>query len=117
MKNAIVVVMGIAVAIAAFGDKAESSTANSFLNGVQLYEKCNGGSISATVSCNSYIIGAIDSIFVLDYGKTVCAQSEADFQQLVDVVIRDLREIPEYRHYAAADIILNAMRKAFPCKQ
>jgi len=102
--------------------------ADSYLNGNGLqtncreYSKFKDGRNFDTMkygSCTAYITAVSDShdVFV-EWGKMspmFCSPNEVTNGQLAAVVVKYLEANPEELHYAAADIVTNALAQAFPC--
>ena len=44
-----------------------------------------------------------------------CIPNRVTDRQTTDVVVRYLKEHPEQRHYAAANLVAETLAEAFPC--
>lgn len=45
-----------------------------------------------------------------------CRPDDIENGQLVRIVVKYIRDAPEFAHLPAPSLIINAMRKAYPCK-
>ena len=86
--------------------------------GNQLLELCTATDPAFQNACSFYIAGVHDTMVAAEsfgqgvMGSRVCVGPG----QLVDIVVRSLRENPEHRHTAAAPLVAMAISKAFPCR-
>ncbi len=78
---------------------------------------------SAVNYCVGYISGINDlhasfvsSVSCFDPPK-YCAPQPADSKQLVEIIVRFLTDHPEDLQFHGSDIILVALKEAFPCPQ
>jgi hypothetical protein len=99
-----------------------SQEVTGFDSGNTLLEECTrGGGGVPSPYCSGYIHGASDAAqsTVRALGKKngpFCLPRDASGSQIVDVVIKYLRDHPEERHYFAADEVTLALVAAFPCQ-
>jgi Rap1a immunity proteins len=76
--------------------------------------------------CAYYVLGVVQGV---EFGATVieartgkkvpelfCRPDDVENGQLVRVVVKNIREAPEFAHLPTPDLIINAMRRAYPCK-
>src|SRR5436190_1415229 len=80
-----------------------------FQTGNELLQACEG---TDRLLCRGSVMAIAD---VLDYQMDACVPIRATVGQLVDVVVKYLREHPKDRHHAAAALIITALPEAFPC--
>lgn len=90
-------------------------------DGNDLHGLCTGDTDEGLM-CLNYIRGvlaAIDMISNLrkDQRLNVCLPRNATGRQLIDILLAELREHPERRHYDAAVITYGTMHKTFPCPE
>jgi hypothetical protein len=92
---------------------ATAFSTSAYRDGNELYRYCLAGSgeVGKTV-CNNYIMGAIDTLMM---GGVLCPPSNAQAGELIDMVIRYLRDNPDIRQYTAASNVTAAL-KEFYCK-
>jgi len=83
-----------------------------FWDGNTLYASCITRGNAA--SCDGYIAGVADT---LEMTRTICIPPRVTSGQLVDVVIKFLKDNPESRHYAGASEATIALGRAFPCQK
>jgi hypothetical protein len=85
----------------------------SFISGNALYDNCEP---TALPTCGAYIFGVLD-LMAQTNGQLFahCLPDKATGKQLIDVVVKWLRENPAERHYSAASNIQVALQQAFPC--
>ncbi len=76
--------------------------------------------------CAYYVLGVVQGA---EFGATIasaktskktpelfCRPDEVENGQLVKVVVKYVRDAPEFAHLPTPDLIINAMRKVYPCK-
>lgn len=87
----------------------------SFFTGNKLLEACD----QSKAECTGYVLGAVDMIMfnqTIDGAKQyLCIPSTVDALQITDVVLKYIRDNPEWRHWPSGPLIWNATTKAFPC--
>jgi hypothetical protein len=100
--------------------KANFESGNSLYNDC-LVEKGNSLFYQKRIRCLSYIVGVYDTFDTVsrmqNAPSVVCAPSGIVVEQLSDIVLAYLRANPEVRHYPAADIVMLAFSKSFPCRK
>ena len=87
-----------------------------FLSGNGLKQRCSDES----VECAAYIMGISDAHdYYVHFGgiSNFCAPMEVTNGQMKAITEKYMEEHPEKLHFAASDIVLNALAEAFPCKQ
>lgn len=105
------------------GSAAEMLPGRYFLTGNDLHEYCQDRAYG--VACIYYVQGIIDggvhlnrvgkNQLIIISGFRHCSSDNVTGGQLRDVVKRYLEEHPERRHWAAANIVGEALEEAFPC--
>lgn len=87
------------------------------LNGNDLLLICEDKREALKQWCRGYILGVAD-IVMDDYftAPMSCPTMPIPQQQLVDIVIKNLKADPEYRHGSAKYLVAGAFIKAFPCR-
>lgn len=73
--------------------------------------------------CMGYVASSIDSIrnmkatpeFKNDILDATCMPENVDVRQVILVVNKFLKDSPEFLHYNAHSIIINAVARTFPC--
>jgi len=87
-------------------------------NGDDLWHDCSGADVSR---CTGYVIGAVDSIELMDdlyrMPHHFCIDQTVRAGQVRDVVVVYLRMHPEERHAIASSIVHTAMSEAYPCSK
>ena len=90
--------------------------AQAFVSGNDLYERCTEpppGS-GPQVACNGYILGVAD-LLMMD--ERVCMPHGVVSQQLLDIVVKYLRDNPAKRQFSGASETTLALTDAFPCNK
>lgn len=87
-----------------------------YFTGNRLYAECQ---LPSRDACVGYVIAISDMLddvaIIRREPRTVCLGEGVESGQLVDVVIRYLRDHPEIRHASAASMVTVALQRAFPC--
>jgi hypothetical protein len=86
------------------------------LNGNDLLAVCQDNRQEMIHWCRGYILGITDVMF--DSYLTpisACPSAGIPQQQLVDIVVKQLKEFPEQRHASAKYLVAGSLLKAFPC--
>jgi hypothetical protein len=104
---------------------AQGAWADSYYTGYKLLEYCSPHlkpkNSSAAGVCLGYITAATD--IAIDWSNTtgvdsrVCVPRKVSIGELRAIVIKYLDEHPKELHNGAAGIVLNAVYKAYPCKE
>ena len=92
-----------------------TTLAQQFYDGNALYGMC-AAPPEATVQqseCAGYVTGVADTLVMT---KQICLPSRVIVREVVDVVIKYLRDNPAMRHYSAASDIGVALTDSFPCQ-
>jgi hypothetical protein len=76
--------------------------------------------------CAYYVLGVVQgaefgaTAIEAKSGKKVpelfCFPNDIENGQLVKIVVKYIREAPEFAHLPTPDLVINAMRRAYPCK-
>jgi hypothetical protein len=108
---------GVILAALALAQAAPPPAASGvFFTGNDLYEECQKLIHNA---CTGYVMAVSDALQdAADANgspRTVCLSPGVEARQLVDVVVRYLREHPEIRHASAASMVTVALQGSFPC--
>ena len=81
-----------------------------YQNGNELLKKINSSNVSEKLLGTGYIIGVIDAkLFKCDW-------TNIQLEQLVDSVKKYLENNPNLRHFNAASIVENVLRKDYNCR-
>jgi Ssp1 endopeptidase immunity protein Rap1a len=84
-----------------------------FQTGNDLYEKCiSPPKTIESAYCIGYVSGVADTLT-----NGTCIPQTATVGQASDIVVKYLREHPEYRHVPASILAAWALLDAFPCKE
>ena len=95
---------------------ALQTTSPVFLSGNQLLEHCsNSDNAQLRAGCAFYVMGVSDTLRASG-ATTACPPRDITGIQATDVVIRFLRDNPQYRHMSAASLVVGALQSAFPCR-
>ena len=100
MRRAILVALGLCCLSQAAGT----------YDGNLLHQACEGK--SHTPLCDGYMLGIVD---VLRKGRVFCPPPDVTPRQFIDIGKGYLRDHPERRHYAAASLVISALKQKFPC--
>jgi hypothetical protein len=82
-----------------------------FLSGNELYQKCTAEAVGKSY-CVGYVTGIAD---VMQISKSLCVPDGVTVGQMVDVIVKYLRDHPEKRHYSVAAATFNTLSQTFPC--
>ena len=106
---------------------AVQKTAAGFIDGNTLYERCNamgnftgaGPGDVVIGSCMGYILGVAD---VMSTGAAVgkykaCFPQKAQFGEIKDAVMADLKRYPQFRKLPAVQLVAAAFAFAYPCRE
>jgi hypothetical protein len=110
MRAAIIAMCLLGMAAASRADRG------SFFTGNDLSQMCEP---TIGAECIGYVAGVLDGAerlagFLKRPGDP-CPPSGVKGSQVVDVVKKQLRDHPEYRRWAAGDLVLSAISEAFHC--
>ena len=81
-----------------------------FYTGNKYYERCLN---KRDDFCTGFLMGVIDALEDL---KFMCVPEGVSGFQALDIVMKYMREKPQERHGAAADIAFKALKAVYPCK-
>lgn len=102
---------------------AWSPAANANLTGNKLKDYCSffPGQIHTEASnvCVGYVGGTLDTLRLYNAfqkPKQFCEVDGVEFEQLMAIIKKHFEDYPERLHFTASTLILEAMKKAFPCK-
>jgi len=105
--------------------QARAVESESYYTGNELLEKCeaciNETSVAKGNACAGYILGISDlhemfvALGMLKKGWCKPLVS-VETNQLVRIVTKFLQEHPEDLHFAASELVADALTKAFPCE-
>ena len=102
MRRAILVAVGLCCL-------SQAAAAGTY-DGNLLHQACEGK--SDTPLCDGYMLGIVD---VLLKGRVFCPPPDVTPRQFIDIGKDYLRDHPERRHYAAASLVISALKEKFPC--
>jgi Rap1a immunity proteins len=91
-----------------------------FATGNDLFRFCSDGAATSQSLCNGYVAGVVDAVGVFEaigVTKITCVVSNASNEQVEQIVVQYLTAHPEIRHLGAAGVVVQALQKAFPCKE
>ena len=83
-----------------------------FETGNSLLKRLSGDPFVDRTFALAYIAGVADHA---DVTREVCAQPGVQANQLKEIVLKYLKNHPENRHHPAAELVVNALKGAFPC--
>lgn len=92
----------------------------SFETGNTLYEKCqDNNSMLNSGGCMGYISAIVDDLASDNRinGFHACFSQYMTRGQVLDVVVKWLRDHPESRHLSANGLVARALSEAFPCSR
>ena len=93
--------------------------ARAFYTGNELYDTCSAkeSQTAGFYGKSGYCNGFIDGVFAATTPTiSFCGWSGVTSRQLRDVVIQYLNTHPAERHQLANDLVVRALKQAFPCK-
>jgi hypothetical protein len=88
--------------------------------GTALLQACDAQDVSERAYCRGYIEGIADAVLITGARSPIaaCIPPSVTVAQIVDTTVEYLHDHPrEVRSYAGAVLVLEAMRKAFRCRQ
>ncbi len=99
-------------------DKAIAETGNELLEmcDIELTKDSSVSEFQDTAFCHGYIVGAYEGMKYMAKQKVWCRPEGVTFGQIKKVVIKYLKENPQRLHELYVELVLSAMREAFPCK-
>jgi len=120
MRRVVVVaalgIMSAPVSLIAVKDAfaVQSGAEVGFFNGNYLYQQCTADPrvYSGLSFCQGYLAAVAD---FANFMGVVCAPQGTSVGQLVDIVIKELKETPEIRSSPALLLTLITLEKTFPC--
>jgi 2-methylcitrate dehydratase PrpD len=91
------------------------------MTGNKLLEECEATEPFRQAFCLGYIMGVTD-VDGMDGAafperRRTCVPEDVTNGQLLDILVKYLKNHPEERHYSAAVLAIKAITKAFPCKR
>jgi hypothetical protein len=97
----------ITLAVTSIAARAE------FLSGNELLSQLDGESYSERGFALGYIAGVADAV----ENVLVCAPTSVTTGQMRDIVWKYLRANPQSRHFTASSLVVEALRKVWPCRR
>ena len=95
-----------------------------FRDGNTLLRQLESDNAAERVSAMGYVSGAFDMINEVDIlinreskRYLFCQPDNITLGQIVDIVKAYLRSNPEIRHKPAAELVMGALRRSFPCAE
>lgn len=87
------------------------------LGGNELLAQCQRTDFNGRSWCFGYVMG-VSEMFVETgmYGLNACPSATIPQTQLVDIVVKHLKDNPADRHIGARYLIGAALYRAFPCR-
>lgn len=127
MKAILILLFSCATLASAQIPESLDRSGNAFVRLCSAIEKDPRTKAEAELSarCAYYVLGVVQGV---EFGATVveakgkkvpelfCRPSEVENGQLVKVVVKYIHDAPEFAHLPTPDLIINAMRRAYPCK-
>ncbi|SRR6266436_68773 len=109
-----VALISFSVALLGMADEASAG----FLDGNALYRYCTATDAFSQGACIGYVDGVADLMgFSDDVAKRPqCIPVSVQAQQVVDVVVKFLRDNPADRNYNADSLVFAAIHQAWNCK-
>jgi hypothetical protein len=112
----------LSILLASLATEAKAGLA--FVDGNQLYSDCTSSDYFFRGGCLRYVLGIYDAaeteaIWIGGHSTILgwhwCAPDGITAGQIVDVVVRHLRDNPQDRHLDAPGLIAKALSQAWPC--
>lgn len=94
-------------------------SAHAQITGNDLYERCSvkEGRDEGFYNKSGYCVGFIDGVFAATIPTiSFCGWNGVTSGQLKDIVLQYLYTHPAERHQLANDLVVRALKQAFPCK-
>jgi hypothetical protein len=86
-----------------------------YKTGFSLLSQCESTDGTQNMFCYGYIVGIVDYAS-FNSGASFCLYPTVVIGQLNLVVTKYLRQNPQLLHYNAANLVIDALTAAFPCK-
>src|SRR3954470_21005347 len=106
-----------ALVVALIGLSSPCSAGAAFKTGSELLTACEETGTYLSGGCYGYIMGVADSLGIDEIaGYSACVPvSSVNGRQLRDIAINWLRSNPQTQDFPAAELVAQAISKAFPC--
>ena len=105
----------LAVPRPATNDTPDMRTGNGYL------EACTSENVDIEFSCINFTIGLFEGIqggiAAVDAKQIFCSPSGATVGQMLDVVVKYIRDNPDIRHLPTSVIAAFSLKRAFPCPE
>jgi hypothetical protein len=88
------------------------------LDGSTMYSRCTGDDENWQLWCLGYVGGSSDAFVLFNSGKApnVCLPADGTHGQVQTIIVKYLRDHPEYLQRPALETVLSALVAAFPCR-
>jgi hypothetical protein len=112
--------IGALVILCASLPTAASASYTGTMTGNQLLDLCGPGVSGQAPNpsigmCAGYVQGVYESL-TLSGAATICPRANVTVGQVVDMVVDSLKRYPQIRDLEAPIIVIETIKKAFPCK-
>lgn len=88
-----------------------------FDTGNDFLANCTDQSAFRQGHCAGYVAAVADTLPAISEGYgTPCIPASASLKQLMDISLQYVEDQPALRHHAAASLIFEAIKAAFPCQ-
>lgn len=118
MKQNLRLIAGICLCVALmFPAQAKAG----FLDGNDLHKMCTSKNVRDRDTCLGYTMGVSDAMDGLQatgksyFGHRACATKAMQDTKVRAIVVDYLKKNPKRRQYGAANLVAEALAKAFPC--
>ncbi|MGQ0698113.1 MAG: Rap1a/Tai family immunity protein [Panacagrimonas sp.] len=118
LSTAMLLVANLANAEVAISGSTVLRGCNSVLNNEKRSNSLEQGECLGTIAAIMTVFSYIATLPASARPPTLdaCLPDEATVGQVVRITVKWLEENPEYLHLAAAQLAMNAVRDAFPCR-
>jgi hypothetical protein len=111
----VILVLALAIAVPAHAQLQDITRAT----GNDLYPLCQSTDKEDIAFCHGYILGFVHGLIALgseERRESLSIPSGITGQQVVDIIVKYLKNHPEFRHLHADVLIFSALLDAFPPK-
>jgi hypothetical protein len=114
-------IAAVALMLSAGPASADYLTGNKLLAKCRAHEKAQaaGGTTNdiqvaaAAMQCSGYVLGYVDGL--LTHSDLVCLPDGITYEQILAVTLKHLKENPAQLHRPSGDLVMEALREAWPC--
>lgn len=88
-----------------------------FQDGNQLLDACRGNQLDDQAFCYGYLAAVSDVLAYQAVGEFRSCVPRVSLDQLKDIVVPGLEEIPAMRHHGAQSLVAAILSRTYPCSE